>query len=169
MKQIAVPALIIFFALCSTACKKTTYEVVSTFDVRLASATAFDAQQINLDIQQVKVNYGDTAWVAINTYKQVYNLLNFQNGTDTLIANSELPATSVIKQLKLVLGTQNSISRNGKSLPLTIYNAATELTFLVDRKLNRKVETLTLSFDPARSVSETAEGSYVFKPVVVIK
>ena len=170
MKQkFFIAAIVICSAITIIACEKTNFETVTNFKVRLAASTAFDADQVNIDIEQVKVNYNDTTWVILNTPNQVYNLLDFRNGMDTLIANGTIPATSVVKQLKLVLGSNNSIKVSGKILPLALADKQTELTLNVDKKLNRNVETVTLSFDPSLSVSLSADGGYQFRPVAVLK
>ena len=170
MKQkFLIAVFVIFSAVAIIACEKSNFETVTNFKVRLSASTAFDADEVNIDIEQVQVNYNDTTWVILNTPGQVYNLLDFRNGVDTLIAKGTLPATSVVKQLKLIFGANNSIKVGGKTLPLSITNNQTELTLNVDKKLNRNVEIVTLNFDPSLSVSLSADGGYQFKPVAALK
>jgi hypothetical protein len=169
MKQIITAAFFILIACSFVACEKTNYEVVSTLNVRLASTSSIDAEQLNIDIRQVQVNYGDTSWLLLSTPDQVYNLLDFQNGLDTLIAQGDIPATSIVKQLRLTLGSENSIKMKGKLFSFATEGTPTDLTFFLNKKLNRKDETITLNFDPALSISQSAEGTYQFNPAVTVK
>lgn len=169
MKQTITAAFIILLTSGFVACEKTNYEVVSTLNVRLSSTSAIDAEQLNIDIRQVQVNYGGTSWAVLSTPGQVYNLLDFQNGLDTLIAQGDIPATSIVKQLRLTLGPENSIKMQGKLFSFTTEGTPTELTFFLSKKLNRKDETITLNFDPALSISQSAQGTYQFNPAATAK
>ncbi len=170
MKQKWILAVVILLsALTIVACNKTTFESVSKFNVKLASSGALAVDQVNIEVKQVKVNYADTSWVLLNTPRQVYNLLDYKNGLDTVIATGTIPATSVVKQMKLVLGSNNTVMVNGKSFPLLPMDTNNELTLNVDKKLNRFIENVTIVFDPANSVSLALDGSYQLKPSVMIK
>src|SRR6478672_3300973 len=69
---------------------------------------------VNIDIQQVKVKYNDDSsstdgWYDLPLFKAgVYNLLNFSNGKDTLLASTSLQA-GTIKQIRLILGSNNTV------------------------------------------------------------
>lgn len=164
-----ITAFILIPVITIVACNKTTFESVSKFNVKLASSGQLAVEQVNIDVQQVKVNYSDTTWVLLNTPQQVYNILDYKNGLDTVIANGTIPATSVVKQLKLVLGNNNTVKLGGKFFPLTSMDTNNELTLKVDKKLNRYIEHVTIVFDPANSVSMGLNGSYQLKPSVMIK
>jgi hypothetical protein len=49
----------------------------------------------------------------------VYNVLRFRNGIDTLFATGTLPNARLSK-IKLILGTQNSVMKNGQSSTLRV-------------------------------------------------
>src|SRR5882724_6605827 len=97
------------------SCKKSD-SGASHLEVRLTDAPAgYDA--VYIDIQKVEVNVsGDTGtirgWQTINLlHPGVYNLLNFKNGIDTLLAATDLPA-GTLSQMRLVLGNNNSVVIN---------------------------------------------------------
>lgn len=152
-----------------SSCEKSNYEILTTFHVRLASVP-FDTRQLNIDIKQVQVRYSDNpSWVLLKTPEQVYDLSAYENGIDTLIAEGTLPATSIVQQMKLVLGTGNTIRINGKFFPLITTKPETEVILDVNKKLNRKDETVKVVFDPSLSISQTEDGTYQFDPRVVLK
>ena len=92
----------------------------SRLEVRMTDAPA-DYQEVNVDIQGVQVNSqtGDpaTGWQSLTISKGVYNLLKFSNGLDTLLGHVDLPAGHV-SQIRLVLGTNNSVKINGVTTAL---------------------------------------------------
>lgn len=150
-----------------TGCEKAAYEVVTNVNVKLTSF-AFGAEQVNISINAVQANYTDTSWVNLVVDKQSYNLLDYQNNVDTTIARGPLPATSILKKIKIVFGVQNSIKLNGKLLPLT---SSKNLVLVLDvnKKLNRNIENVIVAINPTLSITINENGLYQFTPVAVIK
>ncbi len=149
------------------SCKNLNYEVVSNVNIKLTSS-AFDAEQVNITVASVKANYNDTTWVDLATYPQSYNLLDYQNNRDTSIAQGKLPATSILKKIKIVFGNQNTIKLNGKTLPLqTVDNPVVVLD--VNKKLNRNVEKFVVVINPMLCIGINEKGLYQFTPVAAIK
>jgi hypothetical protein len=77
-----------------------------------------------IDIQKLEVKLEDSnsindGWVTLTINPGVYNILRFRNGLDTLFANGTLP-NSHIRKIRLTLGTNNSLMKNGQSIPLKI-------------------------------------------------
>ena len=131
----------------------------------------FAADSVNVDIRQVRVNYrGDsTQWADLNTVAGVYDLLGLQNGVDTLIASGVIPSNSV-KQIRFVLGTNNTIVVNGVSYPLTIPSGAESgLKLNIDKQLNGQLDSILIDFDAAMSIHQTGNGTYMLRPVLKIK
>jgi len=123
---------------------------------------------VNIDIQDIKVNTGDTGWTSLPlNRKGVYNLLDFKNGLDTLLSSSELPAGTV-SQIRLVLGTNNSVVVNGVNYPLsTPSSQQSGLKLNLHATLISGIEyKLWLDFDAGRSIVETGNGNYILKPVI---
>ncbi len=89
-------------------CKKSN-ESSSELSVKMTDAP-FDAQEVNIDIKEVRVNFAkDTsAWITLNTNARIYNLLTLQNNRDTAIATGSV-STGTVKVLRLILGAANSI------------------------------------------------------------
>lgn len=161
---IAVAALI--------ACNKENSESNgnTTLKVRLTDAPVI-ADEVNVDIQQVRVNFRNdsTGWVDLNTMAGVYNLLGLQHGVDTLLATGTIPSNSV-KEIRFVLGSNNSIKVNGVVFPLTIPSGSESgLKLKINKQLNGPVDSLLIDFDAALSIHQTGNGDYMLKPVLKIK
>src|SRR4051812_17258581 len=71
---------------------------------------------VNVDIQGVEVTSNGSASM-LNITPGIYNLLNFANGADTLIATGNLFAEKV-EQIRLILGPNNSVATGGTTFPL---------------------------------------------------
>jgi hypothetical protein len=142
----------------------------STLNVRMTDAPA-EYQEVNVDLEKVYVKLsGDSAgWVELNAVAGVYNLLGLQNGVDTLIGSETLPSETV-KEIRLVLGSDNTIKVNGTVYPLVIPSGAESgLKIKVNKKLESSIETLIIDFDAALSVHEEGTGNYKLRPVLKIK
>lgn len=142
----------------------------STLNVRLTDAPA-EYQEVNIDLEKIHVKLsGDSAaWIELNTIPGVYNLLALQNGVDTLIGAATLPV-EVVKEIRLVLGTDNTIKVDGSVYPLIIPSGSESgLKIKVNKKLQATIETLIIDFDAALSVHEEGNGNYKLKPVLKIK
>jgi hypothetical protein len=151
------------------ACKKDSARY-STLNVRLTDAPA-DYQEVNIDLQDIKVKLsGDTSnWVNLEAIPGVYNLLGLQNGVDTLIGTEVLPA-QIVKEIRLVLGSDNTIKVNGTVYPLVIPSGSESgLKIKVDKNLKADIETLIIDFDAALSIHEEGTGDYQLRPVLKIK
>jgi hypothetical protein len=162
-----VLALTVISSLTFIACKKESG--TSTLQIRLTDApTALD--EVNVDLKEVQVNFRDdsTGWVSLETKDTIYNLLGLQNGLDTLIAQGTFP-TNTVKEVRLVLGNDNSIKYNGQIYPLTIPSGSTSgLKIKVNKKLDATLETIVLDFDAGASVTEEQDG-YKLRPVIRVK
>lgn len=131
----------------------------------------YNATEVNVDIQQVRVNLRDdsTGWVDLDTYEGVYNLLGLQNGVDTLLAQVTIPTTTV-KEIRFVLGSNNSIKINDVVYPLTIPSGSESgLKIKINKQLNAGLDSLLIDFDAALSIHQNGTGDYELKPVLKIK
>src|SRR5438128_1666849 len=80
----------------------------------------YNAQEVNIDIREVRVNYKDSSeWEVLSTNAGVYNVLGLQNGVDTLLASGTIPG-NFLGEIRFVLGTNNSIKIGNVVYPLTI-------------------------------------------------
>ena len=155
------------------SCKKNNGSSVadSSMSVYLVDApAAYD--RVFIDIQSVQVKASadgsESEWQTLNISRPgVYNLLNFKNGIDTLLGTLKLPAGR-INQLRLVLGSNNSVVLNGISYPLTTPSAQQSgLKLQIKADLIAGIDyRIWIDFDAARSIIQTGNGSYILKPVI---
>lgn len=171
MRRIISFFLIFSFAITAllVACNKNKEEQTQ-LTIRLTDSP-FNASEVNVDIQQVRVNFRDdsTGWINLTTRAGIYNLLTLQNGIDTVLANGMVP-TNVLKEIRFVLGDRNSIKIDNKTYPLTIPSGGESgLKIKLNKKLNASLDSLIIDFDATLSIIQTGTGEYKLKPVLKIK
>ena len=162
-----VPVLLITGII--AACKKDN-DATTDLKIRLTD-NPYNATEVNVDIQQVRVNFRDdsSGWIDLPTRAGVYNLLNYQNGIDTLIAQAIVPCATV-KEVRFVLGNQNSIRIDNSLYPLTIPSGSESgLKIKLNKQLHAHLDSLVIDFDAALSILQTGAGDYKLKPVLKIK
>ena len=143
----------------------------STLQVRLTDNPA-TFQEVNVDIKEVKVKFADddteNEWVSLGTNARIYNLLTLQ-GVDTALATGSLP-TNTVKQIRFILGPNNTVKENGVVYPLVIPSGSESgLKIKLSKKLNATLETLVIDFDAALSVLKEGNGDYKLRPVIKLK
>jgi hypothetical protein len=152
------------------ACKKkgADPEIQTTpYYIRMTDAPGpYSAVNINLQGIEIKGN-GGTNLVMLNVNAGMYNLLNFANGLDTLIATGDLNMTKV-SQIRLILGPNNTVVKNGVTYPLNTPSAEESgLKLQVHQDLQAGVAYyVLLDFDANQSIVENGNGSYSLKPVI---
>ena len=155
------------------SCSKDNNQGTSTLNVRLTdNPTVYE--EVNVDIREVRVKFSDdtlsnSGWVTLTTYPGIYNLLAYQNGVDTLLGTGVFP-TQVVKEIRFVLGPNNTIKDAGVVYPLTIPSGSESgLKIKVNKALNATLETIIIDFDAALSVTKEGTGDYKLRPVLRIK
>lgn len=170
MKKIVFGALL---GLLFAACSKDSNDKPTTLKVRMTDAPIL-ADEVNVDIRAVRVKFRDDpdsnkGWADLNTNVGIYNLLGLQNGIDTLLAIGTIP-TNDVKEIRFVLGTNNSIKVAGITYPLTIPSGSESgLKIKVNKKLSGPVDSILIDFDAALSIKQNGAGDYHLKPVLKIK
>jgi len=144
-------------------------ESVATVEIRLTDAPA-DYQEVNVDIQGVEINSQDDegGWIAMDVNEGIYNILEFTDGLDTLLATAQLPAGK-ISQIRLKLGPNNSLKIADHYVALkTPSGQQSGLKLLVNTTLEAGVTyKILLDFDAARSIVPAGStGKYNLKPVI---
>lgn len=136
------------------------------YAVRLTDAPG-PYDKVNVDIQGVEVKGNDGKTVLLNVKKGIYNLLEFSNGLDTVIATDSLEISSV-NQIRLILGPNNSVVVAGVSYPLSTPSAEQSgLKLQVNQTLQEGIlYTILLDFDANKSIIQTGNGTYKLKPVL---
>jgi len=123
--------------------------------------------KVMIDLQGVEITGSTGQAVTLNVKKGIYNLLDFSNGVSTLIATDTLDDAKV-EQIRLILGTENTVVVKGVSYPLSTPSAdQTGLKLQVHQTLQGGVlYNILLDFDANKSVIETGNGVYKLKPVI---
>ena len=162
---------IVIFQSCSKSNNTDQNSQLSNFSVSLVDApVSYD--KVNIDIQDVQIkastDVSDTGWISLNiARKGVYNVLNFKNGIDTLLGSVQLPAGK-ISQLRLVLGSNNSVVYNMTySSMQTPSGQQSGLKLLINATLLPGVDyKYWIDFDASKSIVHTGNNNFILKPVI---
>lgn len=141
-------------------------------EVRLTDSPG-DFEEVNIDVRSVQIQKEEaddqTGWITLDKINPgVYNLLDFSNGRDTLLASAQLP-TGKISQIRLILGNNNTLKlKDGTIKQLTTPSAQTSgLKIKINADLQEDVAyVVLLDFDAAKSVVARGNGQYNLKPVI---
>ncbi|MBC3539482.1 DUF4382 domain-containing protein [Rufibacter sediminis] len=143
-------------------------------EVRMTDAPG-EYDEVNVDIRSVQIhreaNDNEAGWETLENIRPgVYNLLDFANGRDTLLASATLPIGR-ISQIRLVLGNNNSLKLKGETTPrpLTTPSGQTSgLKLQINADLEADVTyVVLLDFDAAKSIVPRGNsGQYNLKPVI---
>jgi hypothetical protein len=137
----------------------------SSMDVRMTDGAGL-YDKVYIDIQGIQVNIEGKGWVDITpTRRGIYNLLDFNNGIDTLIASSAIPAGNVT-EVRLILGSNNSVVINGTVWPMQTPSASEsglKVKFHQTIKAGAKC-IVWIDFDAHKSI--VYNGGYLLKPVI---
>jgi len=130
-----------------------------------------DYQQVNVDIEAVEVHSSemddDKGWQSVPFTPNVYNLLDFTNGNDTLLGSLDLPGGR-ISQIRLKLGDENTVMDDSVLHDLvTPSGQQSGVKIQINQVL---VEGITykilLDFEAGKSVVKTGSDKYLLKPVI---
>lgn len=149
-----------------TSCDSDNDNEKAHLTVRMTDAPAnYDA--VMVDVKSVEITGNGETSVLLNTNAGIYNLLDFSNGLDTMIASGDLEAGSV-SQIRLILGTDNSVVVDGVTYPLSTPSAEQSgLKLQINQTFEAGVEYfILLDFDASQSVVSTGNGAYKLKPVI---
>ena len=167
LKKLVLPLATVIATV--TACNKDN-DSTTSLKIKLTD-NPYNATEVNVDLQQVRVNFSNDSagWTDLTTRAGIYNLLDFQNGIDTVIAQQVVP-TGTLKEIRFVLGSRNSIKVNNVVYPLTIPSgSASGLKLKVDKQLQANLDSLIVDFDAALSIQQTGTGQFQLSPVLKIK
>lgn len=149
-------------------------------NVHLTDAPAnYDA--VNIDVQGLRIHYTpdttDTAdtsgehhgeWIDLPVDPMMVNLLDFQNGVDTLLASTELDP-GYYQELRLVLGGNNNVVIDSTKHYMKVpsgQQSGFKVKFATQVEAGEQVD-LTIDFDAHRSVHKAGNsGKYMLRPVV---
>jgi len=134
--------------------------------VRMTDAPG-NFQEVNIDITGVEFKVNGGATVDLNVNTGIYNLLDFVNGIDTLIASADVPSGE-LSQVRLILGVNNSVMVDSVVYPLSTPSAMQSgLKLNVHSTLVPGVlYELLLDFDANQSIVLQGNADYQLKPVI---
>ena len=158
---------LLFAVICIlSACKKENTQSSTPVTVRMTDGPG-DFQKVNIDIIGVEFTDDKNSTFDLNVKAGVYNLLDFSNGLDTLIASGNAPSGK-LSQVRLILGTNNSVMVDGVVYPLSTPSAMQSgLKLNVHSTLTPNVAyNLLLDFDANESIVIKGNGEYQLKPVI---
>lgn len=172
MKSNFLSSLFVFLLFTSTliSCSEKDSNEKARLEVRMTDdPAAYGAVYIDLkDIQINVTGEDDKNWQSLPGVRAgIYNLLDLVNDKDTLLCNADIP-TGKLHQIRLVLGTNNSILLNGVSIPLETPSAQQSgLKLNVQQTVTGGIlYTMLLDFDAGRSIVTTGNGKFILKPVI---
>ena len=167
MKKIILIVLAMVFGILLNSCSTdSTDSGMYVYNVRMTDAPG-PYEEVNIDLQAIEIIGSDGQTLFLNTTAGIYNLLDLSNGISTAIASSELVNVKA-SQIRLLLGTNNTIKLNGVSYPLDTPGVdQTGLKINVNQTVSDNIDNLILiDFDANNSVVETGAGTYKLKPVL---
>lgn len=156
-----------------SACKKDNDEGTagstgtSQMDIMLTDAPG-DYEKVFIDLQEIEVNIEGSGWVKLTpTRPGIYNLLDLANGIDTMIASQQIPSGE-LQEVRLILGSRNSVVVNGVSHDLETPSAEQSgLKIKIKESIGVGAHyTIWIDFDANKSIVLTGSGKYILKPVI---
>jgi hypothetical protein len=166
MKKMKIMLSFILLGFLIISCNDDTSKSSYPYAVRMTDAPG-PYDEVNVDIQGVEVTGDAGQTVTLNVREGIYNLLDFANGANTLIATDSLEISKV-EQIRLILGTNNTVVVNNVSYPLSTPSAdQSGLKLQVHQTLEQGIlYSVLLDFDANKSIVSTGNGTYKLKPVI---
>ena len=167
MKKILLMASFIVFGTFLNSCNDDSNDSGKyAYKVRMTDAPG-PYQEVNIDLQAVEIIGSNGQTITLNTTAGIYNLLTLSNGISTAIATSTMVDVKA-SQIRLLLGTNNTIKVNGIVYPLSTPSAEQSgLKINVNQTLLENVDNeILIDFDANASIVETGAGTYKLKPVL---
>ena len=168
MKTLSKLIIIAILAVLTACDKNNDSKDNPVFSVKLTDApSGYDA--VNVDILYMEANMG-SGWVEFQVENPgIYNLQEFTNGNTLLLIGDTPIAPGVMSELRLILGTNNTVVVDGVSYELETPSGQTS-----GYKIKMDPQTLepgglyrlVIDFDVNASVHMTGNGKYMLKPVV---
>ncbi len=167
MKKITFILGLAMLGLMMNSCKKDRANTSTyPYSVRMTDAPGpFSA--VYIDLKGIEITGGDGKAVTMVINPGIYNLLDYSNGIDTLIGTGNMESASV-QQIRLILGTNNSVLIGNVSYPLSTPSAEQSgLKLQVHQTLQLgMMNSVLLDFDANQSIILEGNGTYKLKPVI---
>jgi uncharacterized protein DUF4382 len=167
--------MLFFLALFTNCSDENTFQEIekASISVKLFDAPG-DYEKVYVEVVDVLLLVIDdktisNCWLSLNAKAGVYDLLELTGGIEALLVDNLSVPTGMIYEIYLVLGDNNSIVTNGRTLPLFTPNALQKgLQIRVDQDLKSNLSyTFLLDFDVDQSILKTNTSDYiVLKPII---
>jgi hypothetical protein len=132
-------------------------------------------EAVFVDVLRVEVQHsngsGASGWMTLETEAGIYDLLSLQNGITATLSNNVTIPVGKVNQMRLILGSQNSVQIEGQTFPLLLSSQdETGLKFNLNASINegQNVEVL-FDFDAEKSIVLGGNGSFRLKPVIKVE
>ena len=129
--------------------------------------SGYDA--VNVEVIGLEANFGNGWTTLAMDNSGVYNLLSFINGNSLALVNETVLEPCTISELRLILGTNNTVVIDGITYDLTTPSGQTsgyKVKMAPQQLIAGGVYYLVLDFNAEKSVVETGVGKYILNPVV---
>ncbi len=154
---ITVPALLVS---CNKIINSPTKLNISLVD----SPGDYDA--VNVEIDSVLVKFSNGEWQSISDFNPgIYNLLKYTGGNELNVTSVET-SSSMLSQIRVAVGTKNTITVNGTDYDLYSPGGGVDIVLDVNQALDPgKDVQMVIDFDASSSIRE-ASGVYLLRPVI---
>ena len=193
--KVTTIAMVTFFILLASACKKSGLESPSathTVSIFLTDDPSLVFDNLFIDVLKVEVKAEDSSeaeneseheaesdgqdgngstqggWVSLSITPGVYDLLKFRNGIDTVLGTGNFQINKTLKKIRLTLGQNNSAVINGVSVPLVIKDKNNIIVINLEESLLSSSNDrfeLSVDIDASRSVHQHG-NEFELKPEV---
>jgi len=161
-RLLLVPVIFLSFTF---SCKEKEIKFSPVHFYLMDSPSGFDS--INIHIKKIEANVitDSAVWVPVDTKDTMVNVFHLQDSITLQVAHDNVPM-GLLKRIRFILGTDNSVVVKGISYPLQLpATGSPALLIDIDKKLNEVFNGFILDFDASQSIIEDS-GSYRLEPVI---
>lgn len=169
----AIYSVLFLFLLssCSNEFETETFENSSLISVKL-QGTPSQLSRANIEVLDVQIRVLEdetdpNAWVSLNTINTgIHDLTDITNNEVVTLVDFEEVPTGFVYNIKLVLGDQNSVVKNGIEYLLDMAPEHENASInIIEKQLNaNKLYEFIIEFDVDRSVEFLSEGTANLNP-----
>lgn len=173
MKSIQLVYSIIFFSfsclLLSCESAENGADMASVRVLLVDAPADYDSVVIMIEDVQINLQDGDAGWTSLSNFQAAkYDLLKLTAGNQAFLGEIELPEGH-LKQLRLILGEENTLYQNGESFELKTPSAQQSgLKLNLDVIISAGVTyEIIVDFDAGKSIVKAGNsGNFNLKPVL---
>jgi len=124
---------------------------------------------VNVDIEGLAYVTADSTITNVSITPGVYDLKSLMNGDSTLLSQIILPNNVSVKQVRLILGSNNTVTlSNGTVVPVTVPSGMQSgIKINIDETVPSSGDySIMIDFNAERSIIATGNNKYIMKPVL---